>query len=39
MQVVNLLKIPLLSVLGINIAPMAWSAEFISRERESSTLQ
>jgi len=30
MQVVNLLKIPLISLLGINIALMAWSAEFIT---------
>lgn len=30
MQVVNLLKIPAIGLLGINIALMAWSAEFIT---------
>ncbi len=30
MQVVNLLKIPMVAILGMNIALMAWSAEFIT---------
>jgi hypothetical protein len=30
MQVVNLLKIPMVAILGMNIALMAWSAEFMT---------